>query len=105
MLAAEALGGSVQARWALRWLAGWPAGWLVGGSRAVCCAALPCQQAAPLVALPPHRQLLSCPLVRAQVKGQLLRELLVESKAYGYLLGSGGAGALPCLHACIGMRA
>ncbi|KAL4859943.1 Nuclear pore complex protein NUP93A [Chlorella vulgaris] len=26
-----------------------------------------------------------------QVKGQLLRELLVESKAYGYLLGSGGA--------------
>lgn len=27
-----------------------------------------------------------------QVKGQLLRELLVESKAYGYLLGSGGAG-------------
>ena len=30
-------------------------------------------------------------LGRLQVKGQLLRELLVESKAYGYLLGSGGA--------------
>lgn len=30
-----------------------------------------------------------------QVKGQLLRELLVESKAYGYLLGSGGAGGCP----------
>jgi hypothetical protein len=33
----------------------------------------------------------ACPRAREQVKGQLLRELLVESKAYGYLLGSGGA--------------
>jgi len=37
------------------------------------------------VPLPSH-------LSTLQVKGQLLRELLVESKAYGYLLGSGGAG-------------
>ena len=28
-----------------------------------------------------------------EVKGQLLRELLTESNAFGYLMGSGGPGA------------
>lgn len=56
----------------------------------------------------PLRRAATAPPSSTQVKGQLLRELLVESKAYGYLLGSGGAGErcrrLHCL-ACDGVEA
>lgn len=43
------------------------------------------------------------------MKGQLLRELLTESNAFGYLMGSGGPGAeagqpafTPLPHGCVG---
>lgn len=87
MLAADALGGSVQVRPAERaWIGlavhGTPSP-ARSGQRQLASLPHPARCATPPATLATPLQ---------QVKGQLLRELLVESKAYGYLLGSGGAG-------------
>ena len=120
MLAADALGGSVQAstgcaagpagrgsgtvagrssnvmsckQWPPKWRHRLPCFW---PGRPAACLPSVCVHQCPN--LPPVRV-----RARLQVKGQLLRELLVESKAFGYLLGSGGAGALlhASSHACM----
>lgn len=102
MLAADAMGGSVQVGaghaaslsqlgWALAWLRlqgpGPAASRGQRDSRATSTAGRPGGTGAPANPASPHPH-------PCQVKGQLLRELLVESKAFGYLLGSGGAGQL-----------